>query len=912
MTLQGKVFAKANFREKKTMSANLNKVIGRFFFCLAIFTFVTACQQANVPPVNPSNSNETQLTEKISIPIGNVTPDVMSELKTARLENPLVATATGPNLLANPSFESGTNSWVKSCDSAVITTSNDSVNGLALSLATGCMYQDVIVQPDKIYTLSCKVKLSNTTGWSGMGFGVMDGSFTNLAQAPENQITGTTWVEYTSTFTTPANSGYAAIWFYTDGAIVVDDCSFVSESPNIPDPDPTTLLPNGSFDTQSNWSNCGNAAAYTIASGSLNTTATACIYQTVEAQVGADYRLSCSSKADTGVYATLTLSMLNSAWAPIASDAKTINSNTFKTFDLAKVAPAGTAYVAVGFYGEGKTTHENCFLTINTMSKPVPLPDGSLFPYPNSHPQTEQLDTELFLAPNNLLTNPSFTTQTGWIKCAAANATIAGGKLNASPGMCLYQEVAAQVGKTYSLTCKGNRPLPAYSIFTLNMLDVNYQSLQTKVQALNTNSRDWTVSLVAPANTKYVSVGFYTETAAVYDYCYLSTETPELENEAVHLPNNLLTNPSFTTQAGWTNCAPTNATITGGQLNASPGVCFFQQINAEVGKTYSLTCNGSMDLPLYSVFTLNMLDVNYQSLASKAQSLNTSKRQWRVSLVAPANSKYITIGFYTETAAQYDYCYLSSAPPAPTADEIIYAPVKPLEMLVPIYIDPAQDIRPWNQVIATAQKVPTTVVVNPVIGGIEGCQETAFKTMLGKLQTNKVDTIGYIPTGYTATPTATVKERIDRFKNCVGIDGVFFDEIKVSNQAEADYYTDICTYAKQAFGAGKFVVNAGTNIQIPITNEFCNIALIYEFYEDKWQDFAVFGYQGASTDAATSIMIHTSNTLAATKQAIDLAYARKIDYVFVTNATIPNPWLDLGSYWTNMINYIEQKNAPFN
>jgi len=865
---------------------------------------MSACQQTSIDKNTQNNNaqpeNTTQITEEVTIPVGDITPDVMLETSATRPSDPQVAAATSNNLLANPSFESGTNSWVASCDTTVINTSNNSVNGLALSLATGCMYQDVIVQPDKVYTLSCKAKLNDTTGWSGMGFGIMDGTFATLAQAPENQITGSSWVEYTSTFTTPANSGYAAIWFYTDGAIIVDDCSFTTETPAVPEPDPTTLIANGSFDTQSDWSNCGNAAAYTIQSGNLNTTATACIYQTVEATVGADYRLSCSSKIDPGVYASISLSMLNSAWAAIATDTKPITSNTFTSINLAKVAPTETKYVAVSFYTEGKTAHENCFLTINTMSRTVPLPDGTLFPYPNSHPQLIPTNSEARFASYNLLENPSFTNQTGWTNCATSSATISGGKLNAAPGMCLYQQVNAVASKTYILTCKGKVNTLGYSIFNLNMVDANFQNIATKVRS------------VAPVNAKYVTIGFYTEAAAEYDYCYLSTELPQVENEAIHLPNNLLTNPSFTNQTGWTNCAPASATISGGQLKATPGVCFFQQINAEVGKTYSLTCRGSMDLPLYSVFTLNMLDVNYQSLASETQVVNTNSRQWRLSSLAPANAKYVTVGFYTETPAVYDYCYLSSEPPAPTAKEIVYQPVKALEVLVPIYIDPAQDSTPWNQVLATAQTVPTTVVVNPVIGDIEGCQENTFKTMLGKLQTNKIDTVGYIPTGYTATPTALVKERIDRFKNCVGIDGVFFDEIKVSNQAEADYYTNICDYAKKAFGEGKFVVNAGTNIQIPITNEFCNIALIYEFYDDNWKDFAVFGYQGANTDAATSIMIHTTNTVAAMRKSVDLAYARKIDYVFVTNETVPNPWLNLGNYWTDFMNYIAQKNAPFN
>ena len=758
------------------MYPSLNRVFTRLVPIFVLALIASACQQATITPVGPLVSepqptNSTQITENVSIPIGNITPDILQAAENSRPDNKLVTAATGNNLLANPSFESGANAWV-ACDvGSSLLTSNDSVSNLALKLSTGCMYQDVIIRPNSLYTLTCKAKLTDPTGWSGMGFGLMDSTFTSLAAGPESTITGAAWADYTISFTSPENSGFAAIWFYTDGTVLIDDCSFSTKTLAPADPKPVTLIPNGSFDTQGDWSNCGNPAGYTIADGKLNQSTPSCIYQTIEATVGADYRLTCTSQADANVYSSISLSMLNSAWAPLATDTKVVTSATLKAVDLAKVAPAGTKHVAVTFYSNGPSTHDECALTISTLSHEVPTPDGTLQPYPSSHPT------------------------------------------NIEP------------------------------------------------------------SLVA---------------------------------------NNLLVNPSFTTQTGWANCAPTSATIAAGKLAVTPGVCFFQQVDAEIGKTYSLTCKGNMDLPLYSVVTLNMLDVNYQTVETKAQAINTSNRPWRVELVAPATTRYVTVGFYTETPASYDYCYLSTEGTPTPVIEKLYPAVKPMEILVPIYIDPAQDPTPWNQVIATAATVPTTVVVNPVIGGIEGCQEASFKTMLGQIQAAKVDTIGYIPTGYTLTPTSVVKERIELFKKCEGIDGVFFDEIKVSNQAEADYYIDICNYAKIAFGGGKHVVNAGTNIQLPISNEFCNIALIYEFFGENWEDFAVFGYEGASTDAATSIMIHTSNTIPEMKASIDLAYARKIDYVYVTDKTIPNPWIFQATYWTEMVNHIALKNAPFN
>ena len=511
------------------MHTNLRGVLGRFVFCVALFSLLAACQQT-ITPITETTPNQTQITENVAIPIGDISPDVMADLHVTRLDNALVTAATGPNLLSNPSFENGTNSWTACDATSTIAPSGVSVSGLALSLSTGCMYQDVVVQPANTYTLSCKARLSNTTGWSGTGFGISNASFAAIAEAPENQITGSGWSTYTSTFTTPANSKYASIWFYTDGAILIDDCSFTQEIDTTEPPTPSNpnLLPNGSFDNQSSWLNCGNASAYTISGGNLNTNATACVYQTIDADVGGNYQLTCKSKANTGVYSSVTLSILNSSWAAIASDSKAVTPSSLRTITLAKVAPANAKYVAITFYSEGVSQHQDCVLTqegitqppVATVVNPVPTPNGTLFPYPASHPT----DNEAALAANNLLINPTFANQTGWANCAPTSATMANGKLDIKPGVCFFQEVLAEVGQTYTLTCRGSMDLPIYSVFTLNMLDANFQSLASEAQTIHTSNRQWRLSLQAPTNTKFVTVGFYTESGANYDYCYLTKD----------------------------------------------------------------------------------------------------------------------------------------------------------------------------------------------------------------------------------------------------------------------------------------------------------------------------------------------------------------------------------------------------
>jgi len=383
------------------------------------------------------------------------------------------------------------------------------------------------------------------------------------------------------------------------------------------------------------------------------------------------------------------------------------------------------------------------------------------------------------------------------------------------------------------------------------------------------------------------------------------------DNETEQSANNLLLNPSFTDDSGWSNCeTPVSTSISNGSLSIAPGVCFFQNVAATAGKTYTLTCKGKMDLPIYSVFTLSALDADFQSLVTESAIIDTSNRQWRTTLVAPENSRHVGVGFYTESTASYEYCYLTTETPAPLNTETLFPPVKKLEVILPIYIDPAASTEPWDQAITAAADVPVTVVINPVSGGINGCQDESFKTMLTKLETASVDTVGYIPSGYTNRDIALVKADIDSFTNCDTVDGIFFDEVRASNAEEAAYYQEICEYSKTAFeNVGKFIINPGTNVVLPFKNDACNINLIYEFDEQNWQNYSFFGYEGAASDPALAVLIHTVMGVDAMKKAVDITYSRKADYIYVTDTTIPNPWITNTSYWTDFIAYLAEKNA---
>ncbi|MEZ4629382.1 MAG: hypothetical protein R2880_01435 [Deinococcales bacterium] len=294
-----------------------------------------------------------------------------------------------------------------------------------------------------------------------------------------------------------------------------------------PPPNNGELLVNGGFDTNSAWTNCGNASSYSISGSNLNISAGACLFQTVPATPGSNYVLTCNAKADGQSWNTIILSMLDSNWQSITQSFKPNTSAVFQDIFTTLSAPNNAAHVAVSFYSEGNATYSACSLRIGAAPPPPPPPTG------------------------NLLTNSSFDSTGGWNNCGNASSyTISGGRLNISAGACLYQTVPASPNIGYKLSCTGNTTGSTWSTFIISALNANWQSISQGFKPLTSSSAQDSVSLLAPVGTAHMAVSFYSEGNAVYDACELVVDSSlqpnalsngtSLTDDRIHYPLNFI------------------------------------------------------------------------------------------------------------------------------------------------------------------------------------------------------------------------------------------------------------------------------------------------------------------------------------------------------------------------------------
>ena len=428
------------------------------------------------------------------------------------------------------------------------------------------------------------------------------------------------------------------------------------------------------------------------------------------------------------------------------------------------------------------------------------------------------------------------------------------------------------------------------------------------------------------------------------------------------LKTGIYSDPSFDNPHAW-NCFDPSNIVENGTLKLGTGGCKQILSEPEAG-TYYLTCRGSVDiLNSYSVFGLRYTDSEEKTTES-FEPLSYIRKQRRISVDIPSNVQELSIEFYTEAPASHDYCYLSNKTQPKLVTETIYEPAKPLEVLVPLYIDPdivisSQDtetdvvaLESWKSLIRKAKNnpdVPMTVILDPSYAPKKGntftveeslfCQYGGFVTpvervldgsktikinnVLRSLQKAGVDTIGYVPTGFGKTDVETIKKFIDRIEEqCPYLDGIFFDEATLNNDTISNY-TTVCDYARSIFPNGKFVLNAGLNFSVDLNNQNCNIAIPYEQTPQgktgipgaSWKnDYAAYGFDGSVGQPAAAALIHSNMTNQELRRNVDLAYSRKFDYIYVTDLTLQeailpnNPWFSLGSNWGNLVKYVDKKN----
>jgi hypothetical protein len=218
--------------------------------------------------------------------------------------------------------------------------------------------------------------------------------------------------------------------------------------------------------------------------------------------------------------------------------------------------------------------------------------------------------------------------------------------------------------------------------------------------------------------------------------------------------------------------------------------------------------------------------------------------------------------------------------------------------IVPLYTDPGD--ASWTAIVSAKQAHPTVrvvAIVNPN-NGPGSSRSASYTSGIAKLVGAQIVVIGYVATGYASRTTASVEAQIDQWKSFYPqLGGIFFDE--QSNLAgDVAYYRTLSQYAKTQ-GLPYTVGNPGTDTAEAFIGAL-DTMLIYE----------TNGLPAASALAGWHAKYPPSNfgiiPYAVAFNATFVRDARKyVQYIYLQNDNLPNPWDTLPSYFGDLLAALE-------
>jgi hypothetical protein len=238
---------------------------------------------------------------------------------------------------------------------------------------------------------------------------------------------------------------------------------------------------------------------------------------------------------------------------------------------------------------------------------------------------------------------------------------------------------------------------------------------------------------------------------------------------------------------------------------------------------------------------------------------------------------------------------------------------------VPSYSIPGDST--WNAWEAEGPGAVGLMIVN-LNNGDDTTYHAAVDQAIRAARKKGVFVLGYVYTQYGKRALTTVHSRIDSVYRNYLVDGIFFDEVPTECDAanpfggtQFQYYEELTNYVRrQRAGARLTVLNPGTespnDCWMGITNILVNAeANGLASYQNNFTDYAWTHQYPPERFWHIVYAVSTSDM----QTVIALALRRGAAWVYDTDATLPNPYDTVPSYWASEANRVMQQGvqAPF-
>jgi len=201
----------------------------------------------------------------------------------------------------------------------------------------------------------------------------------------------------------------------------------------------------------------------------------------------------------------------------------------------------------------------------------------------------------------------------------------------------------------------------------------------------------------------------------------------------------------------------------------------------------------------------------------------------------------------------------------------------------------------WNAVIQEKiahPSVPMLVIINPD-NGPSISKDADYAMAIQELQKSGIVVLGYVYTSYATRNSTAVTAEIDNYKNWYNLNGVFFDEMSNISGNE-NYYSNLSNYAK-SHGFTMTIGNSGTDTLPSYIGTVDNIVI----YDNKGLppiSFLGGWYTNYNKNNFSAISYGINNL----NKTFVKELSNHVGYLYMTNYTLPNPWIGLPPYLYNL------------
>jgi hypothetical protein len=216
-----------------------------------------------------------------------------------------------------------------------------------------------------------------------------------------------------------------------------------------------------------------------------------------------------------------------------------------------------------------------------------------------------------------------------------------------------------------------------------------------------------------------------------------------------------------------------------------------------------------------------------------------------------------------------------------------------LKSFVPAYFTSGT----WSQV-TSAKPVPSVMILNPSTGiGAGNAPDPGFQAAVRRAQAAGTKVLGYASTANGQRPLSQIEADVRNYRAWYKVNGIFLDSVS-GTSSDLSYYQQLDSYIHDEIHGSKVWLNPGIYPEQAYMS-VGDVLMVFEGTYDQYRNIQVPGWARKYPATRFANTIYNATSSAEAGGAISLAKNSNAGYVFVTDLSLPNPYLALPSYWSS-------------